>query len=113
MLRLLKKRSKKIGLSPGTPIHLGEETSAEIKITVIDYDETHFQEKDIKSAGDCLLFKKESTIKWLNIVGIHQADIFKKFSTLLSLHPLVIEDIMNNDQRARKWWTMKTTYTWF
>ena len=37
----------------------------------------------------------------MNIVGIHQADIFKELSTLLSLHPLVIEDIMNNDQRPK------------
>ena len=43
MSRLLKKRSKTIGLPPGSLIHVGENKAEEVKITVIDYDEKSFE----------------------------------------------------------------------
>ena len=46
MTRLIKKRSKKAGLLPGTLVHIGEKKTEEVKIKVIDYDEMHFEEKE-------------------------------------------------------------------
>ena len=47
MSTLLKKRSKKTGLPPGTLVHIGEKKIDKTKITVIDYDESHCEEKEI------------------------------------------------------------------
>src|SRR4030042_1764612 len=52
MPKLMKKRSRKAGLPPGTLIHIGEKKTEEIKITIMDYDESQFQEKEAKSYDD-------------------------------------------------------------
>jgi len=57
MPKLIKKRSKKAGLSPGTLIHIGEKKAETLKITVMDYDEAHFQEKEINTVEECFAFK--------------------------------------------------------
>ena len=46
MSRLIKKASKKVGLPPGTIVHIGEEKTDKARITVIDYDEAAIQEKE-------------------------------------------------------------------
>ena len=101
MSRLLKKRSKTIGLPPGSLIHVGEKKSEEVKITVIDYDEKSFEEVEIKNVEDCFPFKDKSTVTWINIDGIHRTDIIDKIGNIYGLHPLVSEDILNTGQRPK------------
>jgi len=49
MPKPIKKRSKKAGLPPGTLVHIGEKKAETPKITIMDYDEAHFQEKETKN----------------------------------------------------------------
>ena len=100
MPRLINKRSRKAGLSPGTLIHIGKEVER-LKITVMDYDETHFQEKEIKTIEECFAFKDTPGITWINIDGLHQIEIMEKLGECYGFHPLVLEDILNTDQRPK------------
>jgi magnesium transporter len=101
MPRMIKKRSEKAGFPPGTLIHIGEKKTEEPKITIIDYDETQFQEKEIKKIEECLLFKDKSTVTWINVDGLHKIEILEKLGECYRLHPLVLEDILNTDQRPK------------
>jgi magnesium transporter len=101
MPKLIKKRSKKAGLPPGTLIHIGEKKSETPKITIIDYDEASYQEKEIKTIEECLLFKDKPTVTWMNVDGLHQIEILEKIGECYGLHPLVMEDILNTDQRPK------------
>jgi magnesium transporter len=101
MLKLFKRRSKKAGLPPGTLVHIGEKKIEESKITVLDYDEVHFQEKEIKRIEECFLFKDSPTVTWINIDGLHQVEILEKLGECYGFHPLVLEDILNTDQRPK------------
>jgi magnesium transporter len=101
MPKLIKKRSKKAGLPPGTLVHIGEKKAETPKITVMDYDEAHFQEKEIKTIEECFLFKDKPTVTWINIDGLHQVEILEKLGECYGLHPLVLEDILNTDQRPK------------
>lgn len=101
MLRLIKKRSKKAGLPPGTLIHIGEKKVETLKITVMDYDEGHFQEKEIRTTEECFAFKDAPTVTWINIDGLHQIEILEKLGECYGFHPLVLEDILNTDQRPK------------
>jgi magnesium transporter len=101
MSKLIKKRSKKAGLPPGTLVHIGEKKTDTPKITVMDYDEAHFQEKEIKTIEECFLFKDKPTVTWINIDGLHQVEILEKLGECYGLHPLVLEDILNTDQRPK------------
>lgn len=97
----VKKRSAKSGLAPGSLIHIGEKKIEKTKITLIDYDETHFQEKQVKFVEECFPFRDRPTVTWINIDGIHQIDIIEKIGEYFGVHPLILEDILNTDQRPK------------
>jgi len=101
MPRFIKKRSKTIGQPPGTLVHIGEKKTEETRITIIDYDETHFEEKKAKTVEECFPFKDTPTVTWINIDGIHQVEIIEKIGKHFSLHPLILEDILNTGQRPK------------
>ena len=101
MSRPLKKRSKKAGLSPGTLIHIGEKKTEKPRITIIDYDEEQFQEKEVETIEECFPFKEKPTMTWINIDGIHQVELIEKIGKHFDIHPLVLEDILNTTQRPK------------
>ncbi len=101
MTRWVKKRSRKAGLPPGTLVHIGEERIAGAKITVMDYDEDHLQEKQIQMIEEVFPLKDKPTATWINICGIHQVDIIEKIGTYYNIHPLNLEDIVNTGQRPK------------
>jgi magnesium transporter len=70
-------------------------------ITVIDYDESKFQEKEIKNIEDCFQFKNTPTVSWINLEGTNQVEIIKQMDEHYGLHPLVVEDICNLNQRPK------------
>ena len=101
MAKLITKISKTIGLPPGTVVHVGEEKTEKIRITLIDYDETNFKESQIESIEDVFSFKDKPTVTWINIDGVHQTDIIEKIDAHFEIHPLVLEDIVNTGQRPK------------
>lgn len=101
MPELIKKRSRKAGLPPGSLIHIGDKKKEEVKITVIDYDEGNLQEKVITEIQECFTFKDKPTVTWINVDGIHKVEIPEKLGECYGFHPLIIEDILNSDQRPK------------
>jgi magnesium transporter len=101
MSRWLKKRSRKTGLPPGSLIHIGERLTEKTKITIVDYDEAHIEEKEISTARECGQFKNRSTVTWIHINGIHDVQTLEELGTIFGLHPLTLEDILNSDQRPK------------
>jgi magnesium transporter len=101
MNRLIKKRSEKAGLPPGTLVHIGEKKTEKAKITIIDYDETQFEEKEAKTIEECFPFKEKPTVTWVNIDGLHDIEVMEKIGKHFDLHTLVLEDILNTEQRPK------------
>jgi len=101
MGRVVKERSVKSGLPPGTLIHIGEKSDREIRVSVIDYGETHFEEKEIKALKECFYFTDPSIISWINVEGLHEIEVIREVGGRQGLHPLVMEDILNTDQRPK------------
>jgi len=101
MPRVIKKRSEKSGQPPGTLVHVGEQKIAKTKIALIDYDETHFEEKEVNAVEECFPFIYKPTVTWINIDGLHQVPIIKTTGKRFIIHPLVLEDILNTGQRPK------------
>ena len=101
MSRFIKKLSKTTGLVPGSIVYVGDEPKAKPKITIIDYKQDHFQEKDAKSVEDCFPFKESPTVTWINIDGIHDTDVIKRIGDYFEVHHLILEDIVNTTQRPK------------
>jgi len=101
MQRLIKKRSHKAGLPPGTLVHVGERKAEKVKIRILDYDEAQFEEKEAKTIEESFPFKDKPTVTWINIDGLHEVEIIEKLGSHFDLHPLLLEDILNTDQRPK------------
>jgi magnesium transporter len=97
----IKKHSKSAGLPPGTLIHIGEQKLEAPRITVIDYDEQNFQEKQVSKIEECFEFKASPTVTWINIDGIHDTKTIEKIGSHYDLHQLTLEDILTTGQRPK------------
>ena len=101
MPKLVKKRSKKIGLPPGTLVHIGEWKSEKTRITAVEYDEGNFAESELTVPDGCYSFKPAPSVTWINVDGVHDKEVVGKLGDCFGLHPLVQEDILNTDQRPK------------
>lgn len=101
--RLVKKSLKKIGASPGTLMHIGEQRMEQIGIQAIGYDAGQLQELPIRpedAASSCLLRGKPA-VTWINIDGLHQIDVIETLGKCFDLHPLMLEDILETGHRPK------------
>ena len=96
-----KKSPRTAGLPPGTLVHIGEKHVEKTRITVMDYDERTFQEKEVAAVEECFEFKETSTVTWINVEGLHDVGIIEKLGNRFGLHPLIQEDILNTAERPK------------
>ncbi len=97
MPKQIKKKSKRFRLMPG-PQEAREE---KVKITIIDYDEVHFQEKEVENVEECFPFKDKPTVTWINVDSIHDIRLIEQIGRHFDMHPLIPEDIVNTAQRPK------------
>lgn len=105
--RLVSKKSTNVkttsdtaGLHPGALVHIGEKKVEKVTFEIIEYNKNIFQETKTDNTEDCFN-TKDSTVSWINISGIHDSDIIKKFGDYFGLHTLVQADIMNTELRPK------------
>ena len=98
----VKKRSETIGMPPGSLVYVGDKPQKEVTITIENYNEHDFDEFSKTSFRECLLFAKETShVTWIDINGYQQLKDLEYLGECFKLHPLVLEDILNNDQRPK------------
>lgn len=91
----------KTGAPPGTIVYQGKRTTENVKLTLIQYNETHYSEKDFYDLSECLECITPDTIKWINVDGIHKVEVIEALGKRFNIHPLTLEDIVNPRQRAK------------
>lgn len=102
MFKLWQSQSDKAGLSPGTPIHVGEVKTERVRISITDYNPDHYESVVVDDIRACQVFSaRADTVTWVNIDGLHEVDVLEKVGQCFQLHPLTIEDILNTNQRPK------------
>jgi magnesium transporter len=101
MPRLIKKVSKSKGLAPGSLVHIGEKKTDIIRISIMDYTIGKFDEKDVEKVEECFQYKHKTSTTWINVDGLHDVEVIEKIGNCFEIHPLVLEDIVNTDQRPK------------
>lgn len=96
----MQKRSRKKGLSPGTLIHIGEKRTEAVTVTLFNYSGSHCDERLIRDVNE-LRPSVDETVTWVDVGGVHKTDILEAFGKHFTLHPLLLEDIANTDQRPK------------
>lgn len=92
---------RKITEPPGTLVYVGEERAQKVGMTVFTYDETNVQEKKIDDLNEIMIEKDKPTITWINVDGIHDIKIIEAIGNKFNIHPLILEDIINSEQRIK------------
>jgi magnesium transporter len=101
MQKIVKSRSQKRGLPPGSLVHIGDKKRDNIKIELIEYSEDCFFQKEISAEQLPGPDNNKASVKWINIEGLHEVDILAGIGQIFGLHPLVLEDVLNTDQRPK------------
>ncbi|MCD6330191.1 MAG: magnesium/cobalt transporter CorA [Candidatus Cloacimonetes bacterium] len=91
----------KYGTPSGSLIHVGQKKMEKVSISVMDYDADNFTEKTLNKVEECKKFINTSTVTWINVDGVHDAEVMENFGKYFGFHPLLLEDIMNTEQRPK------------
>jgi magnesium transporter len=96
-----RKKAKKLGQPPGTPIYLGQQREGKIDLTIFKYDENGYEEFCAMNSHEVINSIGDDHVTWVNIDGIFMPELVKNIGEGLELHSLTIEDIMNSDHRPK------------
>lgn len=101
MSKHFKSSPNNLNTSPGTLTYVGKEVEYATKITLIEYNEATEQTTVVKKLIDCLPDENTGQISWLNVDGIHESAVIQYIGEHYELHPLLLEDVMNTQQKPK------------
>ena len=99
--KLFRRKKKAPGLPPGTLVYTGERKMDKVLINLLDYRGDTVTEKQITDPNECINLTKTDTVSWIDVEGLHEVHLIQKLGESMGLHPLVLEDILNVEQRAK------------
>ena len=76
------------------------EEAASVRIFVYDYNAEQIEEKELKNVQECLAYKTNNRISWINLDGLRKAEV-EAVGVAFDIDPLVIEDILSVNQRPK------------
>ena len=100
--RIMKKRTGKIGDSPGSLVHIGEVSDAIPQLSALRYHPGGAE--DLSLVDDVAKLAATVTpqsVTWINLVGLHDVELIKLLGSAFALHPLILEDILDTDHRPK------------
>lgn len=90
------------GTAPGTLVqHEPERPEHELQIHLINYDRHQFVEEANASFEQCQEALQGNGISWIHFQGQINPEVLATFGKTLNLHPLALEDILNQGQRPK------------
>lgn len=95
------KSKHKVGLPPGTLVHIGKKKANQIKLELIQYSQDSFESNEFTNALDCVKNINDKNITWLNIDGLHDTEAIALIGEKFKLHPLLLEDVLDTNQRPK------------
>lgn len=83
-------------------MHIGDvPATGTTTISSFVYSSDGCQEKQLKALDQCIEAQGAGSVVWINVEGIHDVGVIKRFGDCYGLHPLVLEDIVNTNQRPK------------
>lgn len=101
MKRSFRKAGKGIAKPPGTVEYHGEKRVDEVRISILSYDADRIDEKPVRTIEECAPYLDSNRVTLVHVVGLHDTKFLQALGEKLSLHPLVLEDIVSTHQRPK------------
>ena len=93
--------SKKKGMVPGSFVFVGKKRSEKFKLSLIKYDSEILEEKELPQFSEDSASGGGKGVSWFDAIGLHDVEKINEFGGLNSVHPLVLEDVLNTNQRPK------------
>jgi len=100
-MRKLLQQSTAAGLEPGTLVHIGERAPERPRAMVTRYGDGRYEEQQFDLSEGCPAIETGPGVTWINVVGVGDQQVLERLGACFGLHGLVLEDIMNTDQRVK------------
>lgn len=101
MARFFRKLSLSKDTRPGSLIFVGEKRTETVRIRMVRFSDTERDEIEVDSVIEALEKMQEDRMNWINIDGLHDPEIMAEIGRLFGVSNLILEDIMNTDQRPK------------
>jgi magnesium transporter len=93
-------RARKIGMGPGTLEYIGARPARETRLELLHYDEQHLEEIAQATEDKCSAARGTGVV-WLNVDGLKDTALVERIGKQYGIHPLVLEDLLNTEQRPK------------
>jgi magnesium transporter len=93
--------SRKIGMSPGSLIHIGRRFAEDIQVEAHWFGGDGLIEEAVLDVAELEAYRDRGGVLWLDVNGIHDAEIIGRIGQVFGLHPLLLEDVLNANQRPK------------
>ena len=70
-------------------------------IFLIDYNEEQAVRLKVEAPEDCAPYLDTHSVSWVDVQGLGSENILRRLGHVFSLHPLVLEDVVNVPQRPK------------
>lgn len=101
MSRLTRKKKEDIGLSPFALVFRGQKKTDIIKLALFDFDKENVKESELTNTDKLTLYRDSATTSWLNIDGLHNAELMEKLAEIFKLENNILSDVMNPSIRPK------------
>lgn len=95
------KSTKALNQVPGTVTYIGRKESIQTNLDVIDFDKDSYVRYSSTNPEDAFNFEDDQKNTWININGLSNTKEIEKLGKYYELHPLILEDIVNTNQRPK------------
>ena len=92
--------SRTVGLPPGSATYVGDTEPTQATFSIYSYDEASAVVKIPADIDELLALIDPNVVNWININGL-SGDAVEKLCSMLHIHPLVVEDILNTEHRPK------------
>ena len=93
--------ARKAGLAPETLVHTGRRYGETVKVTVLEYDAENVRERVAGDYTGLTAARAEGQVTWISVEGLHNVEVVERIGQDFAIHPLVMEDILNIEQRPK------------
>lgn len=98
----MKEKKHRVTLPPGSVVFKGNQKVERIGIHYLKYDSEHLTEQKLDNQTDITFLQSASEmVDWYDIRGLHDTRLIETLGKTFEIHPLILEDIVDTDQRPK------------
>ncbi len=101
MVRLFPKKSRPVGLPPGSLLFTEAGTKEKIRLSMIEYRGAFFTENEDATLQECQEKIETPSIAWIEVKGTADPAKISAIGERFHIHSLFLEDIVSTGQRSK------------